>query len=272
MLHALTIMKNSAKSIWIDRGMFVSDLLIATSVPFLIQTLIWKFIYSHQSGSIQGYQFHELMFYYIYAILLGRFNNSYDLIVNFSQAIQEGTAETYLLKPLKISSYELYKFIGGGFLYLIPILIAAVAWIFLTRGTPSQETVSSMCENVFYYLGVLLLIGLSQVLCFYIGWSVAQLCFWFVRSEFLANMTLLASTFLGGELLPSNFWPPLLRPLLTYNPFSFLIARPSELLIHRNTEHLLSSFILCGLYIVLFVFVSKLVFHFGRRRYESVGG
>ncbi len=272
MIHALTIMKNSAKSIWIDRGMFVSDLLIATSVPFLIQVLIWKFIYSHQSGPIHGYQFHELMFYYIYAILLGRFNNSYDLIVNFAQAIQEGTAESYFLKPLNMAYFELYKFIGAGFLYLVPILIAAVSWFFVTLGKTTQDIPSSALESIFYYAGVLILIGLSQVLCFYIGWSVAQLCFWFVRSDFLANMTLLASAFFGGELLPSNFWPPMLRPLLTYNPFSFLIARPSELLIHRNTDYLISSFELCGFYILLFAGISQVLFHCGRRRYESIGG
>lgn len=274
MRQALIIIKNSAKSIWIDRGMFISDLLLATSIPFLIQVLIWKNIYTYQNSEtkniILGFKFNELMFYYVYAILLGRLNNCYDLIVNYSQTIQEGGVETYLIKPLQLTTFELFKFIGGGLIYLIPIVLSFIVSIFFLKY--QNMTYSIIIEKLFYIIGVFVLIGLSQILCFYIGWSISQLCFWFVRSDFLANLTLLVSSFFGGELLPFSFWPSDIRPLLIYNPFSFLIARPSELLIHHDTTNLIHSFYFCLLYILFFKILSDFLFNIGRQRYESVGG
>jgi ABC-2 type transport system permease protein len=265
----LLISCNSVKSIWIDKGMVVTDLVLATLVPFLIQAIIWKYIYSQGAPSATDFSYQQMLFYYAYAILFGRFNNSYDLIMNHSYAIQEGTLELSTLKPMSMGQLELLKFVGGGAVYILPILLALGL-----NGIFSLSQISGNFNWSFipYYLGVGLQIFLSQILCFYLGWTIAQLCFWFVRSDFLANLTATASAFLGGELLPPSLWPDFLKPLIQYNPFSLLVSRPAELLIHQRFDLLSETLALNVFYILFFICLSHLLFQSGMRRYHSVGG
>lgn len=266
MRASVVLMKNSLRSILVDRGMVISDLILATVIPFLIQCLIWKFIYSAERSEIEGFSFSELVMYYAFAILMGRFNNSYDLIIGFSNSVLEGTAELFCIKPLTYASIELYKFIGGGILYLIPVGVAVFVW-------GSLQNIQDLNLSVLLYaLGVGLQILLSQILCFYIGWTTAQLCFWFVRSDFLASAMTILSAFLGGELLPPQFWPKQFQFLLAYNPFSLLVSRPAQLMVKVQYDLLTESLFLNIGYIAFFALTSVLLFNFGMRRYSSVGG
>lgn len=78
-------------SVFRDRSMLITDLVIATGVPFFIQFAIWAFVYKESSpDTIAHYSLEETYLYYLAVLALNRLNNAYDLILRVSTHVHEG--------------------------------------------------------------------------------------------------------------------------------------------------------------------------------------
>ena len=97
----------------VDRSMLFTDFILATSIPFLVQFLIWKQIYASSSDqSIQSFSLSALLFYYAFALILSRLHNGYDLIERLSEDVHEGGLEVFLIKPLSLLWQRFLIFAG----------------------------------------------------------------------------------------------------------------------------------------------------------------
>ncbi|MBY5983222.1 ABC-2 family transporter protein [Halomonas sp. DP5Y7-2] len=252
-----------------DRGLIFSDLILATLAPYLVQAIIWLSIYRGSDHHlIAGYSLTELLFYYAFAIAISRLNNGYDIIFDLSERVTSSSLDPALVKPTPYPLQRLYDWIGATTLYIIPLGIVLSIQIF-TAGTAGAPLLS---VGSGYTIACFVVLSNSVILAFLVAMSLAIACFWVVKSDMLLTLLLALQAFLGGTLLPPEFWPDWAEPILSYNPFRFMIAAPAELLARDRSDVL--AWLLCGglFYTLLFALLVIWLWQRAMRRYEGVGG
>ncbi len=267
----------STKSAWLyarvavslviaDRGLLLTDLILATATPFLAQAVVWTFIYNQSgNGSIQGLALSGTLFYFAFAIVMGRMNNGYGIIEGISDALYSGRLEVLLIRPFSYPMQKLADFIGGSFVYMLPVsAVMIVHAIWLKGEVPLSDPL--------YFLGVMLLIFTSQILCFTISFLIGLLSFKTVRADLVLALQSVTSAFFGGILLPPEFWPQTLRPIMEFNPYRFMIAAPAEVCVTKDWQLLFASIGYSSCYSVLFAGFSWLLWKKLTKNYSSVGG
>ncbi|WP_375694201.1 ABC-2 family transporter protein [Bartonella sp. AD24XZML] len=107
-------------------------MIIGTLSPFVIQLLLWNALFSDTGNTINGFSFYDMMYYYAFALVLGRLNNGYNVIKFFSHHVKEGQLEVYLTKPFSYMTQMLFTFLGESVLYSIPLLALFVVKLVLS--------------------------------------------------------------------------------------------------------------------------------------------
>lgn len=249
-----------------DRAMLVVDFCLATTIPYLIQLLIWQYVYQSQDNAdIAGFGYHQLVFYYAYALALARLNNGYDVVTQLSAHVHEGRLEVQLTKPFPYPLQKLFGFLGESSLYFLPLFVILCIQITYVNAplAPHHPT---------YLLGMAALILISQVLCFTFSFCIGLASFWIVRSGILLTLLTTVSALLSGILLPPDFWPSFLRPVMAWNPLRFMVAAPAELMVKPDSTLLVWSVAASLAYCVIFAAIACFFWRKGLRDYHSVGG
>jgi hypothetical protein len=158
--------------------MLVTDFVIATSIPFVIQCLLWTWIFDGREGAqIGGFTQRELLFYYAFALAFGRFNNGYDVIRSVAHSIDAGTLEVFITKPIAVPLRQFFIFVGESALYIVPIIAIVVvaagsgdelAW----GGLTIAGMLLALVLSQIHHLPVFVEFGAVRVLDQEIGFSV----------------------------------------------------------------------------------------------------
>lgn len=256
----LQLVRTGLLSVYRDRSMLITDLLIATGVPFFIQFAIWRFVYEGASADqLPQYSLEETYLYYVAVLALNRLNNTYDLIVRVSTHVHEGQLEGIFVKPLNYFTYNLFVFLGESILYYIPILLIAMFVIF-SGG------------DLVGVLGFITLSLVNLLFCFLLGFLLSLSTFWLTRPDMTLSFQVIMASVIGGTLLPIAYWPDYLQPLMRYNPFRLIISGPAEFLLRPNVDLVLE---LGCLYIIWFTIMwvaCKFTFKHACNRYSGAGG
>lgn len=256
----LKLVQTGLLSVYRDRSMLITDLLIATGVPFFIQFAIWGFVYQESAAStLSQYSLEETYLYYLAVLALNRLNNTYDLIVRVSTHIHEGQLEGIFIKPISYFKYNLFVFIGGSILYYIPVLMISAFVIVWWGG----------------WVGVIGFIVLSVVnlfFCFLLGYLMSLFAFWLTRPDMILSFQVVLSSVIGGTLLPIAYWPGYLEPLMRYNPFRLIVSGPAEFLLRPSGSLLIELFCLYIIWFFILLAAGNITFKFASSRYSGVGG
>jgi len=240
--------------------MLITDLVIATGVPFFIQFAVWRFVYDEAAtDSLPQYSLAETYLYYVAVLALNRLNNAYDLILRVSSHVHEGQLEGILIKPISYFNYNLFIFIGASILYYIPVLLIG-AFVIIWGGE---------------WLGVLGFISLSIVnlfFCFLLGFLMSLSTFWLTRPDMILSFQVVLASVIGGTLLPIAYWPDYLEPLMRYNPFRLIISGPAEYLLRPSSELLIELSCLYVVWFFIMLIACKVIFKFASSRYSGAGG
>jgi ABC-2 type transport system permease protein len=240
--------------------MLITDLIIATGVPFFIQFAIWRFVYQGASDdALPQYTLEETYLYYVAVLALNRLNNTYDLIFRVSTNVHEGQLEGIFIKPISYFQYNFFIFLGESILYYVPILIIAIFVIASGAGWSGV-------------IGFILLSLVNLFFCFLLGFLMSLSTFWLTRPDMTLSFQVILASVIGGTLLPISYWPDFLQPLMRYNPFRLIISGPAEFLLRPSNELLIE---LSSLYVVWFLIMlgaCKVTFKLASNRYSGAGG
>lgn len=251
-------MLNGLRAILVDRVMVFTDFFLATIIPFGIQALLWGAIYSNSDLKLENFTYHEMLFYYAFVLVIAKLNNMYDVIAHLSEQIKEGKLEVFIVKPMSYAMQRLAVFLGESTLYFIPIAIVLMFF------SPNLSIL-----NLFEFI---LLLLIAQILTYIFALLLATATFWITDYSFLLSFSIVASSLLGGLLLPHNFWPPYLIDIMTYNPFRYMIAAPAEFIISGNSTIFLQALFGGVFYIFLFLFLFIFFWKKGLKVYTGAGG
>ncbi|NTX26942.1 ABC-2 family transporter protein [Burkholderia pyrrocinia] len=250
-----------------DRGVLFVDFFIATGVAFLIQFFVWNAVYgAHEE--IHGFTLEKLLYYCAFTIYLSRLNNCYDLVQEISEEIIEGRLETQLARPVSYIGQKFAAYLGGGALYVIPVLILCVLY---WQNNPERLS-QSPAELVNYALLIIGFLIAGAVLSFCIGIFLGILTFWLMQADFVLACLTTITAFLGGAIIPPSYWPEFIRPLMMFNPFQYFIAAPASLIINGDVPAGAVALGVAMLYILLLIFVIKMMWRRAINTYAGGGG
>ncbi|MFH1653425.1 MAG: ABC-2 family transporter protein [Pseudomonadota bacterium] len=261
----MALIKTGLKLVLCDRGMFITDFFLATTLPFLVQYLVWSYVYNSRGiESISGYSYVTTITYYALAILIGRFNNGYVVITKNANEIHEGQLELRMARPFTLYQKNFFEFLGESLLYIIPVVISIIVC--------AVVCFKSIYLNPLFWILLILQLVLSQFLIFNLSWILAGSTIWLVRGFFMANLLAAFQSFFGGELLPVAFWPSWLIPILKYNPFYFINGAIIDSFLHGNEIVLITNCFYTLAYACVLFFIGKVVWSCGLKKYSGAGG
>lgn len=263
-VRAISCSRAACHSLFQDRAMLLADFVIATSIPFIIQILVWNFIFRHdESITIHGFSQKDIIFYYAIALTMGRLNNGYDVIRQISEHLDAGTIEPMITKPLSVPVRHFYIFIGESLVYLIPVGASLAACAYYSN------------ENVWSYGLValtLIMIVLSQAVTYLLSLTIGLVAFWLTKPDFLCSLHIILLAVLGGTWLPASLWPTWLEPVMAGNPFYLQIGAIADFSVHPNYGFAFHIVALQLLWTSALMLGSCVFWRLGIRRLANTGG
>lgn len=239
--------------------------ILITPFGLMIQYFIWTAVYSNRS-SFKGYDLKQMLLYYVVSTVIG-------LIVfdfaqwNLQMLIHTGKLTTFMLRPMVHMRFALYQKIGHRLLSLwIEVIPIAVISILLLKVYPVTSNVLWSAISIIF----------GFLISFYINYSIGILAFWFVKSNSLRSAISIISSLSAGVFFPLALLPDWLQNALFLLPFQYMIYVPVSVFLG---EYKLGSVSLSipqivgvqAVAVFAMYLVSKIMWHFGSKRYMGVG-
>lgn len=264
--NPMAFARAEARVVVVDRGLLVTDMVMATTIPILLQVAVWSALFA--AGARLDMTYPELISYYVFVVCLSRINNGYDIVEQLSEAVHEGTLDPHLMRPMPYWLQRLSGFVGGSVVYSLIVVVALAGDMFLRPWTAG----ASWGDVAVFLLAAMVILLVSQILTFFVAFTLALLVAWLTRPELSLSLLILLQTVLGGTLLPPSLWGESLRWFMTYNPFAYMLAVPATFLSSRDIAGAWPAIGGALVYIGVFAVVSGLLWRLMMRRFEGVGG
>lgn len=261
--HVLSIELKKAFSY---RVAFWVQFLIGTGADLSISYFLWWAIFQARGEStIQGFTFHGLILYYVFATFSSKITRGNDRGY-ISTDIYEGTLTRYLLYPLPFFPYKLVTHFTQQLLGMIQLLFT-LSLFALIIGLPGGNHVT-----VFTFLAGCFTCVLAGYLHFTMMSCLEMVAFWqdvvwnlMVMLRFMMNL-------LGGQMIPLAFFPEWGQKIIAYTPFPALVSFPARTFLGDITlnEWLWQAGML-ALWALVFTFLANRVWIRGTKQYSGVG-
>ena len=230
-------------------------------VFFFVKYSLWSSIYQGDpSLVINGYSFSQMIQYHAWSmvtILLtqGVTGN------NLSEDIRLGRISNYLIYPFNFWEFHFASFISSE---ILQIIIATVTIFFISFTSIFGELNFEFMFHGFSY-------------CIFVStfWFLAQyltgiISFWLEETWIIRVMLNIVSVFLSGAIIPLDFFPTYLQEILIYTPFPYLTYYPVKIF-SGEMSFLPTGYLVLSIWIIILIFVNKLVWRKGLKMYTAAG-
>lgn len=237
-------------------------------LPMITSILLWKSVYSSsEQESLSGFSFKQVIAYLLLVNISRMFSSMPGLATNLARDVREGSIKKYLLQPIDLIGYLMSYRIAHKAAYistsLVPyiILFGACASFF--------DTFPTLVGCVYFILSLML----AFVIGFYFEVCLGMLSFWILEVTSLLYVVTTLSFFLSGHLIPLDLldttgWLDVLKNL----PFAYLAYFPAAIFLQKiSDEELLLRFFIGVLWALFFFLLSRVILHFGLRKYSAYG-
>ena len=263
-----------------ERLVYRGDFMLGTLMrflPTLTQIFFWWAIYdvvANQPGSngeIQGYRFGDMVAYNLLVIISRAFSSMPGLTTGIANQVRDGEIKKFLIQPVDMLGCLLIQRIAHKLVYyLIAFLpFALVFWLcgdFFIDGWPSAEVMA-------VYL-ISLVCGF--ILGFFLESCIGLISFWFLEVTSITFIYMLLTFFLSGHMFPLELLPesPInFRAMIDLLPFKYLAYFPAAVFLGKvqGPEMYWGLIVLLG-WVAFFIFLSRILWWRGVRRYSGFGG
>ena len=237
--------------------------LVGVIVEPTIYLVVWTTIARQQGGSVGGYTAGGLAAYYIVWTLVRQMNvvlTPYD----WENRIQQGRLTMELMRPMHPIHWDVAYFAGWKFvmiLFWVPIA-AVMAFIF-------KPTLSPAWWQVVVFIIAIWGAYLVRTMMYEM---LGLITLWTTRVSAIFELFFALELILSGRFVPMTLMPAWVQHIAFYLPFQWTFFFPINALVGSPTLiNLLTGLGMQLLWIVIGVVVVKTVWHFGIRRFSSVG-
>jgi len=235
-------------------------------IPLVGTVFVWRSIYGGTDGRIAGYDFGEMVFYFLTVLLVDNLITPAEDEWQIAAEIREGQLSALLLKPFDFLAYRTCIFVGSRLLYTAVTLIPVIAIFWWYRQYLQWPAHAS---TWFLFIPSLVMAGAIQ---FLIAYSMAMLAFWILEISTVVFILYSFEYFLSGKLFPLDAVPGLAGTILKFLPFPYEVYFPVAILMEKvSGPRLWEGLLIQSVWVILCLLLARVLWRSGLRRYEAVG-
>jgi ABC-2 type transport system permease protein len=235
-------------------------------IPLFGTVFVWRSIFGSSSGIIAGYNFGEMVFYFLVVLLVDNLITPSEDEWQIAAEIREGQLSSFLLKPFDFLAYRSCIFIASRLLYTTVTLLPVIAvfwWFRQYLQWPAHAATWG------YFLISLLMAGAIQ---FLIAYALAMLAFWILEISTVVFILFSFEYFLSGKLFPLDAVPGMAGTILRLLPFPYELYFPVAILMEKiRGPQLWNGLIIQATWVLLCFLLARSLWTSGVKRYEAVG-
>ncbi len=241
--------------------------LISAAYPIFIQSFLWTAIYRNSTEQlVYGYSYRQMIAYTFLAGLVARIVRTgfeYEIM----EDVKSGKYSKFLVQPLGYFPYRLCSYLGQklpGQLMIFGILAIVLLGLNMFWGFSLE------LPRITAFLVTL---ALAVILNFLIFYCFSAVAFWIVEIGFLFEGIRIVTILLSGGIFPPEVFGARFMQVANFLPFKYTVNYPINVLNGRISpgETVEGMFIQC-LWIVVCLYLARVLWQQGGRRYVAVGG
>lgn len=257
-----------------ERLVYRADFALGTLfrfLPIVTQIFLWGAIFNigtgEERGRIAGYGYHDMVAYYLLAMVGRAFSSMPGLANGIARQIRDGEIKKFLTQPIDMLGYLFWYRVAHKLVYYFVAAgpFAVVFWLCRTYFPPFP--------GIWTLLACLASLTMGFFLGFLIEALLGLIAFWFLEVSSLLFIYMMFNYFLSGHMIPLDFLPAPIFEAIGYLPFKYLAYVPSAIMLGRYPPEELPGILLGEfLWVIALVALNRLVFAAGVRRYSAFGG
>ena len=235
-------------------------------IPLFGTIFVWRSIYGGTVGQIAGYDFGEMVFYFLVVLLVDNLITPTEDEWQIAAEIREGQLSSFLLKPFDFLAYRSCLFVGSRLLYTA-VTLFPVAGVFCWYSRYLQWPTHASTWGCF-----LISLVMAGAIQFLIAYSMAMLAFWILEISTVVFILYSFEYFLSGKIFPLDTVPGVAGTVLRLLPFPYEVYFPVAVLMEKiRGPQLWGGLIIQVTWVLLCLLLARSLWRAGIRRYEAVG-
>src|SRR5262245_39619710 len=269
-----TILRISLEERLVYRGDFMLGTLMRF-LPLVTQIFLWSAVFSAvPSGSIAGFSKDEMIAYFLLVNISRAFSSMPGLASFISRSILDGSIKKFLVQPVDMIGFLLITRVAHKLVYYIVALIPFALVFFLCRGYFPGWPAPMV------FLSYLVSLVMAFLLGYFVEVCIGMIGFWFLEVSSLLFIYMLLNYFLSGQMFPLELLDGVglagslsIGDLVRILPFQYMAYFPTAVFLGKvHGDELVRGLVINFAWVVFFIFVSRLMFNRGVRRYAAFGG
>lgn len=268
-----TILRIALEERLVYRGDFALGTLMRF-LPIITQIFLWHAIFqARESSQLAGYRYEEFVAYYLLTMVSRAFSSMPGLASGITRQIRGGDVKKYLVQPVDMLGFLVLTRLAHKLAYYSVALAPFALVFFLCRGyfdeLPPDAATHSAATAAAFVASLLM----AFVLGFYLEACFGLIGFWWLEVSSLLFVYMLISFFLSGHMFPLDILPPPWQGIVEAIPLKYLAYYPAAIFLGKQTGwQLVSNLLIEFAWVVFFIVASRVMFHYGVKRYSGFGG
>src|SRR3954468_16189583 len=262
-----TILRIALAERLVYRGDFALGTLMRF-LPIVTQIFLWFAVFEAQGQRpIGGYKYEDFVAYYLLTMVARAFSSMPGLSSGIARQIRSGEVKKFLLQPVDMLGFLLLGRVAHKLVYYAVAIVPFALVFFLCRdyfaGWPSPATLAA---------GSLALV-MAFLLGFFLEACMGLVGFWWLEVSALTFVYMLFSFFLSGHMFPLDMLPDPWHRIVQLTPLMYLAYFPAAVLLGKiQGNALIGGLVIEAVWLALFIVLSRVMFHYGTKRYSAYGG
>jgi viologen exporter family transport system permease protein len=262
-----TILRIALAERLVYRGDFALGTLMRF-LPIVTQIFLWYAVFQARgSHPVGGYKYEDFVAYYLLTMVARAFSSMPGLSSGIAAQIRSGEIKKFLIQPVDLIGFLLLGRVAHKLAYYTVAILPFALVFFLCRGYfPGWPSLLTLATGT-----------LALVLCFLLGYFL-EACmglvgFWWLEVSSLLFVYMLFSFFLSGHMFPLDMLPEPWHSLVELTPLMYLAYFPAAVLLGKiQGWELARGLAIEAGWVVVFILLSRILLHYGTRRYSAYGG
>lgn len=262
-----------------ERLVYRGDFALGTLMrflPIITQVFLWNAIFesiklSGGKGDIAGYDYHDMVAYYLLAMVSRAFSSMPGLTGGIARQIQNGEIKKFLIQPVDMLGCLFVQRIAHKLVYYLIAIIPFSFVFFLCRGF-----FDAGWPPVEILVAYLLSLVMGFILGFCIEACIGLVGFWWLEVTSITFVYMLLNFFLSGHMFPLDLLPtePInWQAIIHFSPLKYFAYFPAAVFLGKiPPDRLWFEMLIEFVWLVGFVGLIRLMWARGVMRYSGFGG